>query len=219
MNNFFPAFADHPRPSDACLLDTSVGAVGDRLRSLLATTTPADLSADHVRAEVEGNLWMLAPETFQYFLPAFMSLAVERYDSFVNFVPELVSALTEPTRDDVLQALDRLALIPGGIGLTPDVLFHLRQQQLEWYDSGKPLTTYRDRVVGLSAVERNAILDFLAAIRDTHGSDFPFNEPQIAIDRLRARGSRASNNPSSPPNSNDSSAGGIAADPGATTTA
>ncbi|MGO9164890.1 MAG: hypothetical protein ACLP7J_30040 [Streptosporangiaceae bacterium] len=187
MTRFFPAFASRARPPDSDFLMATVGAEGNRLRALLAVTDPAGLSADQVRADVEGNLWMLAPEAFRYFLPAFLNLAVEHYDSLGNFAAELIGALTEPLRADVLQALDRAAQIPAEMGLTPDTLRQLRQQQLDWYDSGTPLATYQERIADLSAAEAEAILDFLATIRDTHGEDFPFDEPQVAIDRYRAR--------------------------------
>src|SRR5262249_42361433 len=106
------------------------------------------------------------------------------YDSLGYFVAELISALTEPTRNDVVQALDRAAQVPAAMGLSPETLRQLRQQQLEWFDSGTPLAIYRERMVDLSDAERAAIIGFLATIRDTHPDDFPFNEPQIAIDRM-----------------------------------
>ena len=96
---------------------------------------------------------MLTPEAFRYFLPAFLNLGVESYDLLANFVAELIGALTKPTRDDVLQSLDLAAQVPSGMGLSPDTLRDLRQQQLEWFDSGKPLATYRERIDGLSAHE------------------------------------------------------------------
>jgi hypothetical protein len=184
---FFPAFASRPRPSDSQLVGPAVGTDGDRLRALLARTAPADLSTDAIRAVVEGNLWMLAPEGFRYFLPAFLSLVVEHYDALGSFASELLGALTEPSRDDVVQALDRAARIPAGLGFTAETMRQLRQQQLEWFDSGTPLAAYQKRVEDLSPEEGAAILDFLATIRDIHGRDFPFDEPQVAIDRYQAR--------------------------------
>ncbi len=187
MKRYFPAFASRIRPPDSELLRPAVGADGDRLRGLLEMTAPTDLSVGNIRAEVEGNLWMLAPDAFRYFLPAFLNLALEHYDSLGNFVAELIGTLTEPSRTDVLQALDHAAQIPASMGLAPDTLRQLRQQQLDWYDSGMPLATYQERLASLSAAEAEAILAFLVAIRDDHGEDFPFNEPQVAIDRHRAR--------------------------------
>ena len=186
MTNYFQAFASRARPPDGDLLKAEVGDEGDRLRAVLAMTDPADLSADQIHAEVAGNLWMLAPEAFRYFLPAFLNLAVARYDVLGIFVAELMGALTEPARGDVTQAFDGAARIPAEMGLTPDTLRQLRQQQLDWYDSGAPLASYQERMAGLSATEAETIVSFLATIRDTHGRDFPFNEPQVAIDRFNA---------------------------------
>lgn len=185
MTDFFPAFASCPRPPDSGLVVQSSGADGNALRSLLAATAPADLLPSEVRVEVTGNLWMLAPEAFRYFLPAFLQLSVDHYDSLGIFVSELVGALTEPSRDDMVQSLDRAAQIPAPTGLAPEIMQQLRQQQLEWFDSGAPLAKYRERIGALSASERMAVLDFLATIRESHGADFPFDELQIAIDRLR----------------------------------
>jgi hypothetical protein len=190
VNRFFPAFASRGRPRDSELLSADVGAEGDGLRVLLAVTDPAEVSVDAVRAEVDGNLWMLAPEAFRYFLPAFLNLAVERYDSLRTFTGELIGALTEPSRADVVQALDRAEQIPADIGFTPETMRELRRQQLEWYDSGTPLASYQERIAGLSPAEGAAILDFLRTIRDGHGEDFPFDEPQVAIDRHWGRRQR-----------------------------
>lgn len=184
MTDIFFAFASRRRPPHNRLLRPEVGADGGRLRTLLATVTPDALSRDQVQAEVNGNLWMLGPDAFRYFLPAFLMLAVQHYDRLGYFVAELIGALTEPTRDDIIQALDRAAQIPASIGLSPDTQRQLRQQQLEWFDSGTPLAIYRERMADLSDAERDAITGVLATLRDTHPGDFPFNEPQTAIDRL-----------------------------------
>jgi hypothetical protein len=185
---FFPPFASRPRPPDGQLLaPTVVGPESARLRAVLAATSPADLTQEAVRSDVADNLWMLSPEGFCYFLPALMHLAVEHYDALGLFASALLSALTEPSRDDVVQALDRAEQVPVWASFPPETMRLLRQQQLEWYDSGWPVATYRARVDGLSAAECAAVLDFLVAIRDAHGADFPFGEPQVAIDRLEAR--------------------------------
>ena len=182
-DRFFPAFASRPRPSDAEMLGTDAGLEGDRLRLVLAGTSLHDLTAETVGAEIEGNLRLLTPAAFRYFLPAFLHLGLTRYDSLLSFVSELVSALSEPVRNDVVKALDRAEEIPAGMGLTPEVLQQLRRQQLEWFDSGAPLAAYRERMTGLTARERAAILDFFVEMRDAHGDDFPLDELQIAIDR------------------------------------
>jgi hypothetical protein len=180
---FFAAFAARPRPADSGLLEETVGTEGAGLRALLAATGREDLSPQAIHKDVEGNLWMLTADAFRYFLPAFLDAGVEHYELLGNFVAELISALTEPTLEDIQKALDDLSQIPEGIGLAPDTLRDLRRQQLEWYNSGTPVKKFRARVDGLSAAEGAAILAFMEKIRDAHGEDFPFDEPQLAIDR------------------------------------
>jgi hypothetical protein len=104
---FFNTFASRPRPLASQILRSAVNYNGDRLRQLLATKTSTELSVYDLRTEVEGNLWMLAPEAFRYFLPAFLYVSLESYPSVSIFVSELVGALTEPSRTDVVEALDR----------------------------------------------------------------------------------------------------------------
>lgn len=185
-DRFFAPFASRPRPPEDELLQPDAGWEGERLRALLAANGPRDLSADALRTEVEGNLWMLSPDAFRYFLPAFLHLGVTSYDSLVSFVGELVLTLTEPTREDVVNSLDRAAEMPPGMGLPTEILQELGRQQLEWFDSGEPISMYRERIAGLSAAERAAILEFLVVIRDEHGDDFPLGELQTAIERASA---------------------------------
>jgi hypothetical protein len=184
---FFSAFAPRPRPLDDHFILSTVGSEGSRLRSVLAATTPASLSKDQIRTVVDGCIWMLTPEAFRYFLPGFFKAGLENYAELSNFVAELIGALTRPEPGDVQQALERVAQIPTGMGLSPETLEQLRRQQLEWSNSGAPLKTFTERVESLSAAEGAAILAFLVLVRDTHGKDFPFHEPQIAIDRYWAR--------------------------------
>jgi hypothetical protein len=184
--DFFPAFAARVRPPSAQLLRSSVGGDGDRLRALLASRDPRTLSPSEIRTVVESNLWMLAPDAFRYFLPAFLHAAHAHYDTLSVFASELIGALTPPNRDDVVQALDTAAKVPAGLGLTPDVMSSLREQQLAWFDSGTPEAIFQERFAHLTAAEGAAILGFFAALRDAHGADF-FGDLELAIERYWAR--------------------------------
>lgn len=185
---FFNAFASRPRPPATQIIRPVVSHYeGDHLRELLATKTSTELSVYEIRTEVEGNLWMLAPEAFRYFLPAFLQASVESYTSVSVFVSELVGALTEPSRTDVVEALDRAARIPPGLGLPDDMTELLRKQQLEWFDSGTPLAIFHERVDSLTPAEGAAILAFFVALQEAHGADFPFGELEIAVDRYWSR--------------------------------
>lgn len=185
---FFGAFASRPRPPAERILRPEVsGPDGDRLRGLLAARTPAELTLHDLRTVVESNLWMLAPEAFLYFLPAFLRAALESYGSVSVFASELVGALTLPRRADVEDALDRAAGSGSGLGLPDDVAAPLRRQQLEWFDSGTPSAIFHERFDGLTRAEGAAVLAFLDAFREAHGEDFPFDELQTAVGRHWAR--------------------------------
>jgi hypothetical protein len=142
---FFDAFASRPRPLSTQILRPAVRYDGDRLRKLLSAKSSTELSVTDIRTEVEGNLWMLGPESFLYFLPSFLYASLESYTSLSVFVSELVGALTQLSRTDILEALDQADQIPPGLGLSDDTTELLYQQQLEWFDSGTPLAIFHER--------------------------------------------------------------------------
>jgi hypothetical protein len=186
-HGFFDAFAARPRPSLGRILRPAVGQDGARLRDTLAGATPRELPAETIRTEVEGNLSMLSPEAFRYFLPAFLHAALDAYDTLSIFASELIGALTEPSREDVVESRDRLAQIPRAATFPQATMDLLRQQQLAWYDEGIPQALFRDRVEPLTDAEGAAILAFFIAMRDAHDDDFPFDELAAAIDRRWGR--------------------------------
>lgn len=181
--DYFGAFAWRAHPTDAQLLRDTVGPDGVQLRALLSKVKPSTLERDAIRTQVEGDLWMLSAAAFQYFLPAFLTAALDHYEVLSVFVSELIGALTEPSREDVVQSLDAIAKLPAGLGLPAETLAPLRGQQLEWHDSGTPTAMFRERVAGLTPGEGAVILAFFVELQDRHGGDFPFDELQIAMDR------------------------------------
>jgi hypothetical protein len=186
--SWISAFAARTRPACGQLINAGVGFEGNKLQARLSTVDRAELTPEMMRHEIEGSLWMLAPEAFCYFLPVFLSAGVAHYDRLTAFVAELVSALTEPRREDVVLALDRLEQVPVDLfGIDPEPLGLLRQQQLEWFDSGHPVSLYHSRIDTLTDAESATILHFLITIRDRHGDDFPFGELDVAIERRWGR--------------------------------
>jgi hypothetical protein len=184
-SQFFAAFASCPRPTATQVLRPAVSHDNDRLRQYLATKTATELSASEIRTEVEGNLSLLSPEAFRYFLPAFMHASLEAYDSVSVFAAELIGALTEPARTDIVEAFDRAAQTPPGLGLMDAA--ELRRKQLEWFDAGIPTAIFHERFDNLTPAEGAAILAFLVAFQAAHGADFPFGELEVAIDRTWGR--------------------------------
>ncbi len=185
---FFNAFASRPRPTATQIIRPVVSHYeGEHLRELLATKTSTELTDYELRTVVESNLWMLTPEAFLYFLPAFLHASLESYASVSVFASELIGALTEPSRTDVVEAIDQVARSQAGLGLPDDMTELLRKQQLEWFDSGTPTAIFHERFDNLTHAEGAAILAFFAAFQEAHGADFPFNELETAVDRYWAR--------------------------------
>src|SRR5690606_36588414 len=135
----------------------------------------------------EGNLWMLSPEALLYFLPAFLYESMISYETLSVFASELIGALTEPSRDDIENAIESLAQNQSELGLPDDITDVLRSQQLEWFDSGVPTAIFRDRFDHLRHEESAAVLAFLKAFQQAHGADFPFDELDTAIKRHWSR--------------------------------
>lgn len=185
---FFAAFASRPQPTSGQIIRPAVSSHdAAKLRELLAARTPTELMDYQIRIVVGGNLWMLTPEAFLYFLPAFLHVSLQSYASVSIFASELIGALTEPSRADVVEALDRLAQRPPGPGLPQDMINILREQQLEWFDSGTPTAVFHERFDNLTHAEGAAVLAFFVAFQEAHGADFPFDELRIAVDRYWSR--------------------------------
>jgi hypothetical protein len=185
---FYEAFASRARPGASQIVRPAVShSEAERLSQFLAGKSVAELMPAEIRQLVEGNLWMLTPDAFRYFLPDFMRASLESYASVGNFVSELVGALTEPCQQDVLDSLDRASRIQHQLGLPPGVSEMLRKQQLEWIGSGVPQAVFRERFDGLTPAEGAAVLGFLGALRQNHGSDFPFRELETAVKRYWRR--------------------------------
>jgi hypothetical protein len=178
----FDAFSSQPRPPGPAILRSTVGEHADRLVHLLSSRASDELSAQDIRAEVEGNLWMLTPDAFRYFLPAFLRATLDSYSTVSIFASELVSALTKPSREDVADAVAR-----AGESLPEAIADEARKQQLEWFDSGTPATLFHERFDTLTPGEGSAVLEFLSAFRQAHGADFPLNELETAIERHWSR--------------------------------
>lgn len=181
---FCSAFASRSQPLATQILRSVVSHYeGHRLRELLATKTSTDLTTYELRTVVEGNLYMLTPEAFLYFLPAFLHASLESYASVSVFASGLIDSLTKPDRTDVVEALDQVAQFQSEICLPEDMTELLRKQQLEWFDSGTPTTIFHERFDRLTDAEGAAILAFFIAFQEIYGADFPFNELETAVDR------------------------------------
>lgn len=181
---FFAAFASSPRPAAEEIVRADATAPeSGRLREFLARIEADQITAADIRSEVSGNLSMLTPKAFRYFLPACMAAVLEAYPSGDTFIDELVSGLTKPHRQDVVDSFDLLDTMPPGVGLSQQMRKELREQQIEWVDSGIPLQMFHERMVELTDAEGAAVLEFLEIMQREHGEDFPSGELDKAIER------------------------------------
>ena len=183
---FFQAFASHPRPGADRIVKSHVHE-GDDLRDTLAALSREDLSLEDIRGHVRDNLWMLAPEAFRYFLPAFMAISLTPDASGSSFVNELVEALTAPARADIIGKYEQLAEIPPAAGLTLEILETVNKQELEMFDSGDTMAAFADRVGDLTQAEGQAVRTFLETLRKESAENFPFGELETAISRYWGR--------------------------------
>ncbi|GIG67031.1 hypothetical protein [Phytomonospora endophytica] len=184
-NRLYTAFAARPRPS--ALAQPEGGGTARLLGDGLAGRAVGDVTTDDVKGVFEGNLWALSPEALRYYLPALMDLALHRYREVSVFAAELLSALTEPSREDVVASLDAFERLPPAELRDPQIADALRRQQLEWFDSGTPTAVFHERFDGLTAAEGSAVLEFLTAFAAAHGENFPFGEVDAAVERYWAR--------------------------------
>jgi hypothetical protein len=175
-DTFFLAFAGRPRPASAGLLDAVNGhPERERARDLLSKRRPSELSVHDLRDVVGGNLGLLTPEAFLYFLPAFLAAIDADYPALTVIAYELVDQLAPPARGDVVEDYERLRrnVREGGADLPEAMVEMLRSQALQLVDSGMAQQRFAARFGGIAPEEARAILTFLRRLRDRYGADFP----------------------------------------------
>src|SRR5687768_3995078 len=100
-SQLYDAFASHPHPAPD-FVRPEVEAGSDRMRDALEAKTVEDLTPQDVNTIFEGNLWMFSRPALLHYLPALMDMSLSRYDQVSVFASELIGALTQPSRDDVI---------------------------------------------------------------------------------------------------------------------
>ena len=161
---------------------------GGRLRELLAAKASTELTDYELRTVVRGNITILTPKAFFYFLPAFMHAALESYTSVSVFAWSLLVPCADlPARTSWKRSIELLRFRPVSVCIPGDVAELLRKQQLEWFDSGIPAGVFHERFDSVTNLEGAAILSFFDALRETRGADFPFGELETAVSRYWAR--------------------------------
>ncbi|HTY31291.1 hypothetical protein [Mycobacterium sp.] len=181
---FFSAFARRPRPAAADLLDAVNGhPERERARDVLSARQSSELSVAELRDIVGGNLGLLKPEAFLYFLPAFLAAITADYPALTVLTSELLGQLTPPARDNVAARFERLRRNnrASGAGLPEETVEILRSQALQLIDSGILARRFAARFDGIAPEEAHAILAFLHHLRERYGEDFPSGALDAAI--------------------------------------
>lgn len=181
---FFSAFVDRPRPAAGDLVEAAHGhPERERARDLLAARQPAEFTAAELRDTLSGNLALLKPGAFLYFLPAILSAILADYPALTVIASELLGELTPRTLADVEAGYDRLLQNSraSGVGLSDETVAALRSRALQLFDSGVPTRRFAERFNGISGMEARAILAFLCRFRDLYGADFPDGAVDKAI--------------------------------------
>jgi hypothetical protein len=183
-DGFFSAFASRPRPAAADLLDSVNGhPERERARDLLSARQPSELSVEELRDTVGGNLGLLKPDAFLYFLPTFLTAVTADYPALTLITSELLDQLVPPARDDVLARYERLRRSGRviGVGLPAETVEMLRLQALQLVDSGVLARRFAARFDAIASEEARAILAFLHRLRERYGEDFPDGVLDAAI--------------------------------------
>jgi hypothetical protein len=181
---FFNAFAFRPQPDSNQIIRKGISPdESQQLCQLLANKKVTELTNYELKTLVEGNLWMLTPKAFLYFLPAFLNNCLQYYSSISIFVSELIGALTQPSRTDVIDSFQYINENQNKFSLPDNMLKILKKQQLELFDSGSPSMIFSERFSNLTENEGKAILKFFEVFQELYGADFPFDELETAIKR------------------------------------
>jgi hypothetical protein len=185
---FFNAFASRPQPPQNQIIRKGVDPhESQQLCQLLASKRSTELTHYELQTVVESNLWMLTPEAFLYFLPAFLDSCVQYYSSISVFASELIGTLTEPSRTDIIESFNHITQSQSGLRLPDDMIELLKKQQLEWFDSGSPTVIFYERFNNVTNDEGRAILKFFEVFQELYDPDFPFNELGTAVERYWIR--------------------------------
>ncbi len=182
--DFYLAFNSRIEPIKNEIFREGVIEKSTELQNLLSHTKPRELLPIHLQNNVSGNLSMLSPEAFLYFLPSFMSNSLIHFDTLSVFAEELISALEKPEREDIEKSFNQLEKFTNNFTFSRGLSENLKNEQLKWFDTGFPTNIFNERFAEISKEEGNTILKFLNIFQERHGSDFPFKEPKIAIERF-----------------------------------
>lgn len=148
------------------------------LETLLVAKSPWELTPTEIRDVISGNLWMLTPAAFHYYLPAFLAAMLQDDGNLGLFSNEMVDSLIRPNVGDAELLLERFdgqseVAFVSSLGS----IYH------EWYSSGWPDTLFLHRYGTLTDAEKHAVLVCIERFREVYGDDYPDDELGEVITR------------------------------------
>lgn len=135
-------------------LDESLEA--QELRNSLRGKNWRDIDAAFLNNYCIQGIFFLEFQAYRYFLPAFLLASVNEYDRCFDITKDIVATLLHPVTAQ--------RIFKSSQESTPDVY------------------SFLSRMSGLTYLQVAVIVDYLRFLCDYHLSDFPANEPRLALD-------------------------------------
>jgi hypothetical protein len=117
-----------------------------------------DLDTRFLAANCIQSIFFLSFQAYRFFLPAFLTAAVKDYSRAPEIVDNLVSTLLDP--------------------VTAQKLYHPTSNSEDVVD----MYTFVCRMDSLTCAQVEAVVEVLRFLSNYHLADFPYDEPQRALD-------------------------------------
>ena len=183
------AFGSMPYPGDDRIVDDYAGydPERDEVKRVLKGHHWRDVSFDMLD-NLRDSLPFLSPEGFRFYVPAFMIYCITDFSRSDVASQSVINNLTIPSIADFEERRKETdefrASSPEDTRSPPDELYESAlASQADFYHSGEKERFIRQRLSGFCPKQGKVIRLYLEYMRDEHGDQFMFNEPQIAIDR------------------------------------
>ena len=176
VDKIHKAFSDVDYPVNMQIiseLDDSLEA--QELRDSLRGKNWRDIDAVFLNKYCIQGIFFLEFQAYRYFLPAFLLASVNEYDRCFDITKDILTTLLQPvTRQEMFRSGARQETVSD-------------------------LYSFTCRMRGLTCLQVEVIVDYLKFLCDYHLSDFPDNEPRLALDeywleRMKKEDAREGNN-------------------------
>lgn len=131
------------------------------------------ISVEFLVPKHRQSLLFMAKSAFYYYLPAYMKVAIQDYDSADTIPGMLINLFTLP----IAQDWDKLKSF-----MREQTIFEDHSTFITPGGTIDDVGKFHERFYSLDIVQKQAIRLFLETIRDEHGEDFSCNTPQVAIE-------------------------------------